>query len=74
MKVITTVVGSLQTNCYLLIDEETKSAALIDPGDEVVVEKPSYLAALQTFHLYYPRRKNCSRSSKARASRSNTFS
>ena len=36
MKVITTVVGSLQTNCYLLIDEETKSAALIDPGDEAV--------------------------------------
>ena len=34
MKVITTVVGSLQTNCYLLIDEETKYAALIDPGDE----------------------------------------
>ena len=33
MKVITTVVGSLQTNCYLLIDEETKLAALIDPGD-----------------------------------------
>ena len=28
MKVITTVVGSLQTNCYLLIDEETKRAAL----------------------------------------------
>jgi hypothetical protein len=28
MKVITTVVGSLQTNCYLLIDEETKLAAL----------------------------------------------
>ena len=34
MKVITTVVGSLQTNCYLLIDEKTRSAALIDPGDE----------------------------------------
>ena len=34
MKVITTVVGALQTNCYLLIDEETKLAALIDPGDE----------------------------------------
>ena len=33
MKVIITVVGSLQTNCYLLIDEETKLAALIDPGD-----------------------------------------
>ena len=52
MKVITTVVGSLQTNCYLLIDEETKLAALIDPG---------------------ARRKDCSCSSKARASRSNTF-
>lgn len=34
MKVITTVVGELQTNCYLLIDEETKLAAFIDPGDE----------------------------------------
>ena len=34
MKVITTVVGSLQTNCYLLIDEETKLAAFIDPGDD----------------------------------------
>ena len=33
MKVITTVVGSLQTNCDRLIDEETKLAALIDPGD-----------------------------------------
>lgn len=34
MKIITTVVGALQTNCYLLIDEKTKLAALIDPGDE----------------------------------------
>ncbi len=34
MKVITTIVGALQTNCYLLVDEETKLAALIDPGDE----------------------------------------
>ncbi len=31
------------------------AACLIDPDDEVVVEKPSYLAALQTFHLYYPK-------------------
>ena len=31
------------------------SACLIDPDDEIVVEKPSYLAALQTFHLYYPK-------------------
>lgn len=33
MKVITTVVGELQTNCYLLIDEESRHAAFIDPGD-----------------------------------------
>lgn len=31
------------------------SACLIDEGDEIVVEKPSYLAALQTFHLYSPK-------------------
>lgn len=34
MKVITTIVGELQTNCYLLIDEESKRAAFIDPGDD----------------------------------------
>jgi 2-aminoadipate transaminase len=31
------------------------SAVMIDPGDEVLVESPSYLAALQTFHLYDPK-------------------
>lgn len=30
------------------------SAVLLDPGDEIIVENPSYLAALQTFHLYDP--------------------
>lgn len=30
------------------------SAVMIDPGDEIMVENPSYLAALQTFHLYDP--------------------
>ncbi len=33
MKVITTVVGTLRTNCYLLIDEGSRLAAVIDPGD-----------------------------------------
>ncbi len=27
-------VGGLGTNCYVLLDEETKQAAVIDPGDE----------------------------------------
>lgn len=31
------------------------SAVMIDPGDEIMVESPSYLAALQTFHLYEPK-------------------
>ena len=30
------------------------SAVMIDPGDGVLVENPTYLAALQTFHLYDP--------------------
>jgi len=31
------------------------SACLINPGDEIVVEDPTYLAALQAFHLYDPK-------------------
>lgn len=31
------------------------SAALINPGDEIVVEDPTYLVALQSFHLYDPK-------------------
>lgn len=30
------------------------SSLMLDPGDEILVENPSYLAALQTFHLYDP--------------------
>lgn len=33
MYIASKVVGPVQTNCYLLGDEETKTAALIDPGD-----------------------------------------
>ena len=30
------------------------AATLTDPQDDILVEDPSYLAALQTFHLYFP--------------------
>lgn len=32
MKIITMRVGALQTNCYVLADESTHTAAIIDPG------------------------------------------
>lgn len=31
------------------------ASVMIDPDDEIMLEKPSYLAALQTFHLYSPK-------------------
>ena len=31
------VVGQFQANCYIMVDEATASAALIDPGDEALV-------------------------------------
>lgn len=34
MKIRTLAVGALATNCYLLEDEQTNLAAVIDPGDE----------------------------------------
>jgi len=34
MRVTTFTVGPLQENSYLVVDEETRAAALIDPGDE----------------------------------------
>ena len=33
MRIIRLVVGQLQTNCYLAIDEETGKSLIIDPGD-----------------------------------------
>ncbi len=34
MQIKTLVVNDLQTNCYILIDENTKEAVVIDPGGE----------------------------------------
>ena len=40
-------VGPLQENCYLLTDDETNSAVLIDPGDEA----PKLIRALEGYTL-----------------------
>lgn len=34
MKITTLQVGPIGTNCYILRDEETKSCAIVDPGEE----------------------------------------
>lgn len=34
MDIKTIKVGSLQTNCYIVIDESTQQALIIDPGDD----------------------------------------
>ena len=34
MKVITVTQGSIGTNCYIIYNEETKAAVMIDPGDK----------------------------------------
>ncbi len=34
MKIIRKILGELETNCYILLDEETMEAAVIDPADE----------------------------------------
>ena len=34
IKVKTLIVGSLSTNCYLIFDEKTREAIIIDPGDD----------------------------------------
>jgi glyoxylase-like metal-dependent hydrolase (beta-lactamase superfamily II) len=33
MKIIHKILGELATNCYILIDEESGEAAVIDPAD-----------------------------------------
>ena len=46
MKIETIIVGRLETNCFVVSDEETGEACVIDPGDEP--EKISaYIACLK---------------------------
>ncbi len=59
MKIITLPVGMLQTNCYLLCDEENKACAIIDPGAEgarlaqAVVNSGCELTAIFLTHGHY---------------------
>lgn len=39
MKVIQKILGELATNCYILIDEATRDAAVIDPADDAELLK-----------------------------------
>ncbi|OGD62762.1 hypothetical protein A2160_04830 [Candidatus Beckwithbacteria bacterium RBG_13_42_9] len=41
MKIISLVVGQLQTNCFLAVDQETDEALIIDSGDdaELIIQK-----------------------------------
>ncbi len=48
MKVITLSVGELDTNCYILYDETTSKALVVDPGDEA----SRILAALMDKQLH----------------------
>lgn len=59
MKIFHTVVGEIGTNCYLLLDETTHCAALIDPGDEaerleaLLAEHNADLRAIFLTHGHY---------------------
>jgi hydroxyacylglutathione hydrolase len=53
------VVGPLQENCYIVVDESSRSAALVDPGDEAprilraVDKQGARLAAIWMTHAHF---------------------
>lgn len=59
MQITTLIVGSLQTNCYLLTDETTRKTLIIDPGDEAdfisttILEKKLLPQAIILTHGHY---------------------
>lgn len=59
MEIICLPVGSLQTNCYLITDEETRQTLIIDPGDEAdfisttILEKRLIPQAILLTHGHY---------------------
>jgi len=54
MKIQTLVVGQLGVNCYLVIDEPTNSAAIIDPGDDPgEIEAAVRAAGVEVKHILF---------------------
>lgn len=59
MQVDTLAVGALETNCYLLYDEDTRQALIVDPGDEAprilhaVEERALRVAAVVLTHVHF---------------------
>lgn len=59
MKVESFTVGPLQENAYLVMDEQTRSCALVDPGDEAprlmraVANSGAKLAAIWMTHAHF---------------------
>ena len=37
MKIAKFILGSMQTNCYFIIDEQTKTCIIVDPADDIDV-------------------------------------
>ncbi|MBU0502201.1 MAG: MBL fold metallo-hydrolase [bacterium] len=50
MKVKNIKVGGLQTNCYILVDEKSNEAVVIDPGDEAGLILPE-IAGLKVKYI-----------------------
>jgi hydroxyacylglutathione hydrolase len=59
MKIQTLTVGPLEENCYLVVDESTNRAVLIDPGDEparilaAVYESGAALESIWLTHAHF---------------------
>lgn len=59
MKVHVETVGPLQENCYLVVDEDVRLAALVDPGDEAprllkaVAQSGATLTAIWMTHAHF---------------------
>lgn len=59
MQIDTLCVGALQTNCYLLYDENTRQALIVDPGDEAariiraVEERSLQVTAVVLTHVHF---------------------